>query len=95
MKNRRAKLVRIEKPYKWCLTIWFWRERTNYGQYHSRSFNINWMKKIWKSNRVPQFWGYNSNGATRKNKDRCFDCIIGLGWLQLNYTNWRLLKTEV
>lgn len=85
-----AKILKLEKTTKWCVTIWFWRKENSVFVYHARCVNISWMRKVWRKNKVNPYWGYRDNGAKKKNRDTCFDATIGLGYLQLNYINWNL-----
>lgn len=82
-------LFQIDKVTGYCLTIWFWRLKRKDGtQYHSRSVSISWLRKIWKINGVKPMYKITNNGATKANKDSCFDTSLYIGYAIFGYTNW-------
>ena len=54
----------------------------------NKVFSIYTFKKSWCR---PQFF-CQTNGAKRKNGDRCFDWKIVIGYIVINYTNFNLQK---
>ena len=83
------RLFQIDKVTGYCLTIWFWRlKRKDGSKYHSRSISISWLRKIWKINGVKPMYKITTNGATKENKDSCFDGSIYFGYAIFGYTNW-------
>jgi hypothetical protein len=54
-----------------------------------KQLSIRWMRPWWSKNGVGQIWRIRTNGANKKNKDTCLDVHIELGYLVINYTNFR------
>lgn len=47
-------------------------------------------KEPWKEVGNKPIWGVRTNGGRRKNRDKCFDFYIHIGYLIFNYTNFNL-----
>lgn len=84
-------LITIQKhPSKDSIafTIWFDRIYSSSGKrYHRRSFLIHWLRKAWKENNIKPSFSIHTNKADKG--DGCFDGNVTLGYLILNYTNWK------
>lgn len=85
------KLLQIDNSTNHDITVWFWRKKRNNGtQYHSRCIRLAWLRKIWKNNGVSPMYKITDNGATKRNKDSCFDMSVYIGYFIFGYTNWSL-----
>lgn len=71
------------------LSIWFCRSNRTLRDY-TKTLNIMWHYKWWKTNGVPPQWGYRDNGAKRSSGDKCLDRTLSLGYLSINLIDWDL-----
>lgn len=61
----------------------WWKKGTKY-------FGILNYKKSWKEvGNKPRF-SFHTNGAKRRNGDKCFDCSLTIGYTVITYTNFNL-----
>lgn len=47
-------------------------------------------RKTWKENGIKPIFRIRTNGARKKNGDKCFDFFIYFGYLVFNYTHFNL-----
>lgn len=61
-------------------------------KHNTKSFFIINYKKPWKENGNKPRLSFHTNGAKKKNGDKCFDCTLTIGYIVIMYTNWDLQK---
>ena len=66
--------------------IW-WKKNT-------KCFSIRNHRKEWKKAGNKPMFCYRTNGAKRKNGDRCLDVHLHIGYTIFNYTNFDLQKEQ-
>lgn len=59
---------------------------------NTKVFAIVSYKKSWKEHGIKPTVGIHTNGAKRKNGDKCFDLNICIGYIVIMYTNFDLQK---
>lgn len=57
-----------------------------------RVFVITNYKKSWKEIGNPPLFRFRSNGAKKKNGDKCLDVSLVIGYTEFNYINFNLQK---
>ena len=58
----------------------------------TRYFRVTNYKKSWKENGNKPKLRIHTNGAKRKNGDKCFDLTVIIGYTIFTYTNFNLQK---
>ena len=58
----------------------------------TKNFSIINYKKAWKENGNKPKIEFRTNGAKKKNNDKCLDVFLTLGYIVINYTNFSLSK---
>lgn len=58
----------------------------------NKVFQIINYKKSWKEEGNPPLIKFTTNGAKKKNNDKCLDVNLIIGYLVFNYTNFNLQR---
>lgn len=61
----------------------------------SKVFQITSYKKDWKENGNPPLFRFRTNGARKRNGDKCLDIHLEIGYTVFNYTNYNLQKYKI
>jgi hypothetical protein len=56
----------------------------------NKVFQITNYKKVWKGVGNPPLFRFRTNGAKKKNGDKCLDVFLEIGYTVFNYTNFNL-----
>lgn len=56
----------------------------------TKVFQITNYKKDWKEVGNPPLFRFRTNGARKKNGDKCLDVYLEIGYTVINYTNFNL-----
>ena len=73
--------------HKTYIDFWWCKGTKHIGLYN--------YKAPWKENENPPMFCIRTNGAKKKNTDKCLDVFIHFGYLILNYTDFDLQKARI